>query len=165
MRLRCIERSCSFSFMALATGRSIAGSRSDSHRAIGVLGRSANPTPATATAHGHAERDSWLAANLRNIHGGAVPRFILPSRITSLCVDRIPDRRRSNNGSQRTNERGHLCGRFREDVSSSQPLCPAPRPTLLKEQCQNRTTLPLVVLRSHRIGTHPGHRRAVDSLF
>jgi hypothetical protein len=100
-------------FMALATGRSIAGSRSDSHRARG-LGGSANPTPAAATAHGHAQRDAWLPANVRNIHGGGVPRFILPSRMTSLCVDRIPDRRRSNDGSQRSKERGHFCGRFRQ---------------------------------------------------
>jgi hypothetical protein len=34
--------------------------------------------------------------------------------MTSLCVDRIPDRRRSNDGSQRSNERGHFCGRFRQ---------------------------------------------------
>jgi hypothetical protein len=48
------------------------------------IGRSANPTPAAATARCHAERDSWLSANLRNTHRGGVPRFILPIKMTSL---------------------------------------------------------------------------------
>jgi hypothetical protein len=55
--------------MALATGRSIAGTRSDSHRAIGSYEEQIGlplPHPRAAT-----PRRTLVSANLRNIHGAA----------------------------------------------------------------------------------------------